>query len=334
MRWMFLAVPIIFFASLVGCNPSAPKDNPADKSKKSEDEIKQAFSSLQAAIKAKDVDKIWSLMAKDTQGDVEREGKVVKEAFAKLAESERAAYEKKVGLTAKEMTEMTGKLYVKSNTFFSGEITEMPDSKLEKVTVTGEATATVKYKEPGDKGEIETRSAVREDGQWKFVLEFTKAVLPDSTAGLPDAKTVLKIEQEVKQGFAALQSAVKAKDVDKIWSLLAKDARDDTERYGKATQEAFAKLPEKDKSAYEKKVGLSAGELANVTGKLYVKSSTFYTRKTGELTDSKLEKVAVTGAATATVHYEESDGDKVILSAVREDSQWKFVLHVTKAVLK
>src|SRR5207249_6617865 len=111
--------------------------------------IKQAFSSLQVAIKAKDVDKIWGLLAKDTQGDVEREGKVVKEAFAKLAESDKAAYEKKVGLTAKEMTEMTGKLYVKSSIFFSGEIAEMPDSKLEKITVTGDS-ATVKYKEPGE----------------------------------------------------------------------------------------------------------------------------------------------------------------------------------------
>ena len=108
----------------------------------------------------------------------------------------------------------------------------------------------------------------------------------------------------------------------------------DCEREGKAVKEAFGKFEEKEKAGYEKKVGLSAKELTDMTGKLYVKSSTFYTRKTGELTDSKLEKVAVTGAATATIHYEEADGDKVILAAVREDSQWKFVLHVTKAVLK
>lgn len=334
MRWKFLAFSIVLGASFVGCNPAANKDQPGGDAKKSEEEIKHAFSVLQTAIKAKDVDKIWSVMAKDTQSDVEKEGKKVQLAFAKLSESEKSVYEKKVGLTAKEMSEMTGKLYVKSSTFFTGEIAETPDSNFDKAEVTDTTTATVYYIEDHGKGQKEKRSVVREDGQWKFILEFTNAVLPDSTTGLPDSKTVLKIEQEVKQGFAALQAAVKAKDVDKIWSLLAKDARDETVRQGTAAQDAFAKLPEADKSAYEKKVGLSAGELAMMTGKLYAKSSTFYTRKTGELIESKLEKVAVTGAATAAVHYVEDDGDKVTVSAVREDSQWKFVLPVTKAVLK
>ena len=177
MRWIVLVVSIVCAGSLAGCNPSAPKDKAADGTKKSEEEIKQAFTALQSAIKAKDVDKIWSLLSADTQGDTEREGKAVKEAFGKLAESDKPAYEKKVGLSARELTEMTGKLFVKSNTFFSGETAEMPESKWDKVVVTGESTATVHYIEDDGKGQREARSVTREDGQWKFILPVSKAVL-------------------------------------------------------------------------------------------------------------------------------------------------------------
>jgi hypothetical protein len=117
------------------------------------------------------------LLAKDTQGDTERESKAVKEAYGKLAEGDKPAYEKKVELSSKELSEMTGKLYVKSSTFFTGETAEMPDSQWDKVVATGESTATVHYIEDNGKGQRETRSVTREDGQWKFVLPVSKAVL-------------------------------------------------------------------------------------------------------------------------------------------------------------
>jgi hypothetical protein len=186
---MCLVASIVIAASVVGCNPPAPANKSASKSdagkttaptnadKKSEEEIKKAFEALLAAIKAKDVDKIWGLLAKDSQGDTEREAKAVKEAYAKLAEKDKPAYEKKVGLSAKELSEMTGKLYVKSNPFFTGETAEMPDSKFDKVMVTGESTAKVHYTEDEGKGGSEIRSVTREDGQWKFILPISKAVL-------------------------------------------------------------------------------------------------------------------------------------------------------------
>jgi len=171
---MFLTVSLICAISLVGCNPPAAKDKPADASKKSEEEIKTAFATLQAAIKAKDADKIWSLLAKDSQDDTDREAKAVKEAFSKLAEKDKPEYEKKVGLSAKELTEMTGKLYVKSKSFFTGKADEIPDSKLDKVVVAGES-GTVHYIE--DDGDKEKLVVVREQGQWKFAVPVAKAVL-------------------------------------------------------------------------------------------------------------------------------------------------------------
>lgn len=176
MRCICLFASFLFAVSLLGCNRAAPVNKGGDGDKKSEAEIKTAFASLQAAIKAKDADKVWGLLARDTQKDAERQGKAVQEAFANLPDADKPAYEKKVGLSAKELTEMTGKLYVKSSTFYSGETGEMPGAKLEKVTAAGDSGSVV-YKEDDGKGERETRSVVQEDGQWRFVLPVPKAVL-------------------------------------------------------------------------------------------------------------------------------------------------------------
>lgn len=177
MRWILLAVAIVVASSMVGCTPPSQAKKAGSDPKQAEEEIKQAFTSLQAAIKAKDVDKIWSLLAKDTQADTEREAKAVKEAFSKLAPSDKPGYEKKVGLDAKELTEVTGKRYVQSNTFFTGETAEMPESKFDKVVLSGDGTATVHYIEDEGKGQRETRSVMREDGKWKFILPVSKAIL-------------------------------------------------------------------------------------------------------------------------------------------------------------
>ncbi len=174
MRWFCFAVSIVCAAFLAGCNPSTPASKTADPPKKSEEEIKQAFSSLQSAIKAKDADKIWGLLAADSRADSEREGKAVKEAFSKLADKEKSDFEKKIGLSAKEIADMTGKLYVKSASFFTGEVDELPDSKIDRIVLTGE-TGMLHYTE--EKGDKEKLPVVREEGQWRFAVPVPKAVL-------------------------------------------------------------------------------------------------------------------------------------------------------------
>lgn len=336
MRLSSTALLIVALACFIGCNtspnkPGGPSGKSGDSSKKTEDQIKESFASLQAAIKAKDADKVWNLLAKDTQDDCDREGKAVKETFSKIPDGEKAGYEKKVGLSAKEMTEMTGKLYAKSSTFYTGETAEMPGSKLDKVGLITDSTAAVHYIEDDGKGEKEKRSVVLEDGKWKFVLPISKALAYEK----PGDNTK-KSEEEIKQAFTALQAAIKAKDADKVWNLLAKDTQDDSGREGKRAQESYSKLGEADKTAYEKKVGLSAKELSNMTGKLYAKSLTFYSGETGEMPDSVLKKVVVSSDSAATIHYVEDGGNggKEKRPVVREDGQWRFVLPVTRAVLK
>jgi hypothetical protein len=160
----------LFAVLLIGYTPasSAQKKNAGGDPKA---EIAQAFTALQAAIKNKDADKIWDLLAKESQDDAEREAKIVKNAFNKANDKEKAEYEEKLKLTRKELTDIAGKLYVKSRRFY-GKYHEIPDSKIEKITVTGDS-GTVKYIE--DDGDKVTQEVVREQGKWKFVMAIPKA---------------------------------------------------------------------------------------------------------------------------------------------------------------
>ena len=69
---------------------------------------------------------------------------------------------------------MNGKIYVKSKSFYTGEVDELPDSKVDKVVLTG-SSGIVHYTE--EKGDKEKLPVVREQGQWKFAVPVPKAVL-------------------------------------------------------------------------------------------------------------------------------------------------------------
>ena len=164
MRMKLLSLGIVFAACLIGCQPG---DDP----KKAEEQVKEAFKALQTAIKEKDADKIWNLLDKDSQSDAEREAGAAKEAYGKLADKDKADYEKRLKLTDKELAHMTGKLYVKSEVFYKKHH-EIPDSKIDKVSVTGETGILYSIEEDGDKVNF---PVVRDKGQWKFSLKIPKA---------------------------------------------------------------------------------------------------------------------------------------------------------------
>jgi hypothetical protein len=181
MRWKFVVLSFWCTAFLAACNQPAAKDKGGDADKKSEKgksekEVEKAFADLQAAIKAKDVDKIWGLLSKDSHADTEREAKAVKAAYEKMAEKDKPDYEMKIGLSAKDIADMTGKTYVKSKTFFTKEVAELVDSKFDKAELSGES-GKVHYTEDDGKGQKEKMSIAREEGQWKFTVDLPKAVL-------------------------------------------------------------------------------------------------------------------------------------------------------------
>jgi hypothetical protein len=163
---------VVGAAGLVGCAAKAPENKAKETAQKGEEEIKQAFASLQDAIKTKDADKIWNLLDKDSQDDADREARIVKESYAKLPDTDKAGLEKKMELTAKELTGMSGKDYVKSKRFY-GKHHEIPGSKVDRITVAGAGATLVFIEEDGDK--ITTKLA-RDNGQWKFNLEIPKSL--------------------------------------------------------------------------------------------------------------------------------------------------------------
>ena len=135
-----------------------------------EDEIRQAFTALQKAIKARDPELIWAVIDTDSQSDANRAAKAIQAAFGKA--TDKADYEKKYGLNAKELADMTGKLFLKSNRFH-GKYYEVPGSTFETAKVKGNTAKMTYMEEDGDK---EKFSLVKQKGQWKFVVPMPKAV--------------------------------------------------------------------------------------------------------------------------------------------------------------
>jgi hypothetical protein len=137
-----------------------------------EDDIRTAFTALQKAIKARDPDKIWGLIDSGSQADANQKAKAVQAAFSKIGDKDKADFEKKYGLTAKELGDMNGKLFLKSNRF-RNKYYEVPGGKIETVKVTGDKAKMTFIEEDGDK---EKFSLVRQKGEWRFIVPMPKAV--------------------------------------------------------------------------------------------------------------------------------------------------------------
>jgi uncharacterized membrane protein YvbJ len=130
-------------------------------------------------------------------------------------------------------------------------------------------------------------------------------------------------EDKVKEAFQAFQDAIKARDADKIWDLLDTSSREAAEKTAKTFKDAYAKAKDDKKKELEKRLGLTADQLAGLTGKTFLKS-TRYHAKYHEVPGSTVEKVAVEDKK-ATVFYTEEDGDKEKLGLVNQDGKWKVV---------
>lgn len=146
-------------ALATGCSRQASAAN-------DEDQAKETFTAFETAIKANDPDKLWNLLSTDSQKDAGRAAQTLKADYLKADAKDKAEQEKKLGLKADELAGLTGRLFLKSNRFRSGEIDELPGAKFEKAVVSGDQ-ATVHYLDNGKNPEKETLKLVRESGKWK-----------------------------------------------------------------------------------------------------------------------------------------------------------------------
>jgi hypothetical protein len=153
-------------AALVGLLAGCAGSDKAAGGGKDEEQAREAFTAFQKALAAKDGDKLWSMLDEDAQADVERAAKAAREAYAKADPDERAKQEKALGLSGKELESLKGPVYLRSKRFL-GKYDEVPESKVEQVTVQGDK-ATVNYTEPD--GDKEKHPLLRQGGQWKVTL--------------------------------------------------------------------------------------------------------------------------------------------------------------------
>src|SRR5262249_25311360 len=179
---------VLWFLShvwLIGCTGNAPPPKPeTDTDSPQQAAVRQEFNRLKAALaalregkKGAD-DNVWELLGPDSRAAAEQQAKVVKGAYAKLADKDKAEMEKKTGLSAKELADMGGKTFVKSE-IFQRRHHKVPDSEVSKITVSGN-TATLVFIDP-DKNTVTVglmcpeRSGHPLVDRWKFNLEIPNA---------------------------------------------------------------------------------------------------------------------------------------------------------------
>src|SRR5262245_47397000 len=106
--------PLLSLVWVIGCTGAAPppetnSDSPQQAA------VRQEFNRLKAALaalreaKTGAADSVWELLAPESQVAAEKQAKLVKGAYAKLADKGKAEMEKKAGLGAKDLAEMNGK---------------------------------------------------------------------------------------------------------------------------------------------------------------------------------------------------------------------------------
>jgi hypothetical protein len=149
---------------VAGCSS---KDSPASKE---ETAIKEVFTAFQKALKDRDGDKLWDLLDKDSRADADREATTIQTEYSKADDKEKKKLEEALKVSSTELSALTGKVFLKSSRFF-GKYHEVPESKIDKVTIQGEK-ATLNYIEPDD--DKEKFTLVREDGKWKLVVPMPK----------------------------------------------------------------------------------------------------------------------------------------------------------------
>jgi hypothetical protein len=169
LRWRSLVV--CFVAFVVGC-AARPTESP---SANEEGAVREKFAELQTAIKDGQTEKLWALLANKSQSDAERAAKDLQNAHAKASAEEKSKQEELLGMSAKDLAGLTGIGILKTKRF-QKKYRELPESKIEKVSVQGD-NATVHFLEPDD--DHEKLIFVRQDGQWKAWLAMPN-VLPKS----------------------------------------------------------------------------------------------------------------------------------------------------------
>jgi hypothetical protein len=144
----------------------------------------------------------------------------------------------------------------------------------------------------------------------------------------PNEQPAANEEGAVREKFAELQLALKDGDTEKLWEMLDARSRADAEKAAKDIQTTYNQAGAEEKAKQEEALGLKGTELAELSGKGFLKTKRFRKRY-DEVPEGKIENVVIQGDS-ATIHFLEPDGDKEKAILVRQDGQWKVWLTMPK----
>jgi hypothetical protein len=133
-------------------------------------------------------------------------------------------------------------------------------------------------------------------------------------------------EPQVRARFAQFQKALKERDAAQLWAMLAKQTQTDGERAARTLHAEYDKADDATKGRMQKELGLSAADLAQLTGRDLVRTKIF-DKRYEEPRDGKFERAIVQGDQ-ATVYFRDEEGDEEKLILLREEGQWKLWLKI------
>lgn len=139
-----------------------------------EAQVRERFAEFQAAVKAGDADRLWTLLDPKSRADAERAAESVRTSYAAAGAADKAKLEEALGLTGAELTALSGPGYLKTKRF-RRKYDEIPESKITRVTAQ-DGKATVYFDEPD--GDHEKALFTRQDGQWRLWLTIPKTAAP------------------------------------------------------------------------------------------------------------------------------------------------------------
>jgi hypothetical protein len=129
------------------------------------------------------------------------------------------------------------------------------------------------------------------------------------------------VEAQVRDAFAHFQAAVARGDGEELWGLLAEKSRAAAERVVRDVRAAYEQAGRDGKAKLAELLGLPGKEVAKLTGQAFLKSRRFRD-KYDEAAAGKVTKVVVQGDS-ATVHWDDPDGEREKTIFVREGDRWK-----------
>jgi hypothetical protein len=146
------------------------------------------------------------------------------------------------------------------------------------------------------------------------------------------ADTSAAEETKVRERFQELQTALKAGDTDKLWNMLDTKSQTEADQIAKTVRESYASASAAEKTKWEEQLGLAGDAAAKLTGQGYLKSKRFQ-RKFREVPEGKIEKVTFQNNDSATVNFDEPDGDHEKAIFLRQAGQWKVWLTMPKVAV-